>query len=337
MIINLGELAIPQKFRGEWLGKITQTNLGDDLYDGWLSITAEGCRAKYWNVPWDGNFTAELRPSSITKAIVRFSERDPHWQGTLEIKLLGNGKLSCLWLHAWDAGRNCSTTMDRYPLTDLQAKIAAMRAAPKIDPTFANVRDAIVEEYAPDKRYRSFVDDGWVAIDKATRGVLDLPALADYTHQVAIWGKLNHYLELDDPAKAAKALYDIAKPVYSLRDRRFFESGVAATVQSLYSLYIHRMRFHGVSRTQYSWASKILHRLLPDTVPIYDSKVRLALGTEEEGEVAFLEILKFEYNWAYDNRQHEARLVGDIRDMTLLAAIDTYLWKLGKQASGRGC
>jgi hypothetical protein len=87
---------------------------------------------------------------------------------------------------------------------------------------------------------------------------------------------------------------------------------------------------HGDERREFSWASKILHWLLPHQVPIYDSFVRRYLGEENrEGEPAYRAIVMWEYMVADKLTPFRDQVVGEIEPRTLLRAIDKFLWWQG--------
>ncbi len=117
----------------------------------------------------------------------------------------------------------------------------------------------------------------------------------------------------------ARALVDLQIPRYTVMDRDI-------CVQ-LWMKLVTLAQHHGVERRESSWASKILHWLLPHQVPIYDAFVRRYLGEgNREGELAYRTIVMWEYMVADKLTPVRDQVVGEIEPRTLLRAIDKFVW-----------
>ena len=154
--------------------------------------------------------------------------------------------------------------------------------------------------------------------------------LKTYVTEIAKWGKLRRWLSESDLDAGAEALWDVAADVQKLRGHNFSDPGVREQVIALHAALVERMRIHGTRKSQPSWASKILHWLLPGCAPVYDSLVLQQLGIAGIGSAAYRQIVDWEYACAQALLPHECEIIGEIREMTLLAAIDNYLWLTGK-------
>jgi hypothetical protein len=84
--------------------------------------------------------------------------------------------------------------------------------------------------------------------------------------------------------------------------------------------------FDATKSEHYAWASKILHWLLPNHIPIYDSLVREKLKIGCVRRQAYRLIAQWEYDCARLLEPHEQQVVGQQEPKTLLRALDKYLW-----------
>ena len=81
----------------------------------------------------------------------------------------------------------------------------------------------------------------------------------------------------------------------------------------------------GVKQKHHSLPSKLVHWLLPATVPVYDSLVLGELGIGVTGAAAYRQIITWEYGCARGLQPYADQILGAIPGLTLLAAIDNYL------------
>ena len=177
------------------------------------------------------------------------------------------------------------------------------------------------------------VDEAWKVLTASDTipSVQTIASLEVYVLEIAKWGSLRRWLTEIDLSSAALALWDLRDKVIMLHGKNYYEAGVAEAVANLYIELIERMRERGIAKAHYSWASKILHWLLPSCAPVYDSLVLKELQIIASGPQAYQQIIAWEYDCAESLQLFANEVLGDIREMTLLAAIDNYLWWIGKQ------
>ena len=83
----------------------------------------------------------------------------------------------------------------------------------------------------------------------------------------------------------------------------------------------------GVHYYHLSWASKILHWMLPELVPVYDALIRAYLGYgSRAGEQVYRGVVDWEHELASRLTEHRGEIVGDVEPTALLRAIDKFLW-----------
>jgi hypothetical protein len=169
-------------------------------------------------------------------------------------------------------------------------------------------------------------------------GVLS-DSVKSFARQVARWGNIRGIKD-DDFPKAAQGLWkldDLREKIHDFDNKKLKpeDSKDREVVCSLVKALVVSMRECGVNSNQWSWASKMLHWLLPTFFPIYDSKVREALCTEgvakSGGESAYKEIIDQEYNWAKNLLIQSGSDADYIEPHTVLRAIDRYIWLKSKQ------
>ena len=148
--------------------------------------------------------------------------------------------------------------------------------------------------------------------------------LEGFVWDVKKWGRIQGVSLSDRPA-AAKALWALRTQIQELKERSFRDVQPQVVVSLLEEL-VRTMQREGIRRDEYSWASKILHWLLPSLAPVYDSVVRDAFRLPTIGIRAYSSIVKWEYNCAVRLEPHGEKLFGDIEPRTLLRCIDKYLW-----------
>ncbi len=101
--------------------------------------------------------------------------------------------------------------------------------------------------------------------------------------------------------------------------------------------YISAMDSRGCKRNEWSLASKVLHWLMPRSMPPYDSFVRkiLEIPSNSTPERAFHKILDWEYDLARRLSDSSHDWLGDVDPRAPFREIDKYLWwKGGGSASG---
>lgn len=154
--------------------------------------------------------------------------------------------------------------------------------------------------------------------------------LETYVLEVAKWGRIRRWLTEGDILCAALALWDVRDQIVALRGRNYSEPDIADAVMRLYNNLIGRMRERGITKTHFSLASKILHWLLPACAPVYDSLVLQELQITAAGSEAYRQIVTWEYKCAQALQPSADKILNGIRELTLLAAIDNFLWRSAK-------
>jgi hypothetical protein len=209
--------------------------------------------------------------------------------------------------------------------TDSRAVIDIGRAAEfEKCPAWEEVAQA-VREY--NSKYGKEDASLWVAVVGAA-GCLSQPSynsrLEGFVWDVKKWGRIQGVSLSDRPA-AAKALWALRNQIQALKGRSFRDVEPQAVVALLEKL-VRAMQRERIRREEFSWGSKILHWLLPGSVPVYDSVVRDGFCLQTTGIHAYSFIVKWEYDCAARLEPHREKLFGHIEPRTLLRCIDKYLW-----------
>ena len=107
---------------------------------------------------------------------------------------------------------------------------------------------------------------------------------------------------------------------YTEDDERFAVSTV--------SRYVSEMQSQGVPRREFSYASKVLHWIMPARIPLYDSAVRGFLGIPQgwPPRKALKRIVDWEFAAARDLSTHGDDWMGESEPATPLRVLDKYLW-----------
>lgn len=149
--------------------------------------------------------------------------------------------------------------------------------------------------------------------------------IAEYAEAVRFWGSIQGVFR-DDYSKVARALWfnPIRSAIWAMREGTILTTPLTGIIQLEEGL-VREMLIGGVARKHYSWASKMLHFLLPATVPIYDSFVREYLMTTD-GIEGFAEIVARARECVHELLLHEAYIVGNLEPKTLLRALDKFYW-----------
>lgn len=199
----------------------------------------------------------------------------------------------------------------------------------RIFPTLDQIREVISYAYANGPGEDTKMSNAAGAVPPSPPNPQSLLPLVQEVHH---WGKI-HASKKDDQA-AAQALYDIWSSIQSLPNA---PRGLATANQvvSLWKSLLAAMAANGIVKHHYAWASKILHWVCPTHVPIYDMRVRVALGIAFEDklpELAYRIIVYWAYGclaWlqqGYAKDELEAAIKG-VMAPTYLRAIDIYLWQ----------
>lgn len=151
-----------------------------------------------------------------------------------------------------------------------------------------------------------------------------------FAWHVAKWGNIWYY---DMFPAAAQALWNLRTKI-SVFSGKDFKSANPEDVCYLCSELVGSMCKNGIRSRQWSWASKMLHWLMPDCFPIYDKVVLNGLDIESERETAYREIIGWEYECAKHLESELNSAVGDVEPRKLLRAIDKYIWYSKKDKVG---
>ena len=97
---------------------------------------------------------------------------------------------------------------------------------------------------------------------------------------------------------------------------------------SLVARYVSEMQNQGVPRREFSYASKVLHWIMPARIPLYDSAVRGFLDIPQSWapRKALKNITSWEFAAARDLFAQGDDWVGEADPATALRALDKYLW-----------
>ncbi|MCC7447985.1 MAG: hypothetical protein IT324_11245 [Anaerolineae bacterium] len=97
------------------------------------------------------------------------------------------------------------------------------------------------------------------------------------------------------------------------------------------STLVRRSTALGVTRREWSLASKVLHWLLPWRIPVYDSFVRksLSISSSLDHPAAYHEVTKEEFRAMRELEGKDSTWLGSIEPLSSLRGFDKYLWWLG--------
>src|SRR2546422_1525223 len=158
--------------------------------------------------------------------------------------------------------------------------------------------------------------------------------LSAYAETIRLWGSIQGVAR-DDYPRAAAVLWGnaVRHRVQGLKDRNILTARLSEVV-GLEEAVVDGMASAGIRRRHYSWSSKMLHFLLPATMPVYDSIVREYLGTAE-GVDAYRAIATRAQACVRALAPYEAEVVGHLEPRTLLRAIDKFYWWEGRRSAAR--
>ena len=130
---------------------------------------------------------------------------------------------------------------------------------------------------------------------------------------------------------AAQALLDLRLNDSLLTTKSSLDPKGEKTAVDLVSDFVSRMIKFGVSRREWSLASKVLHWLMPWRVPVYDSFVKksLQISVDAEPESAYLKIVRTEYAVSQRLLDSGDDWLGDVEPKSPFRALDKYLWWSG--------
>jgi hypothetical protein len=164
----------------------------------------------------------------------------------------------------------------------------------------------------------------WQSLQSSPSGPDPAP-LNEFVWAVKTWGRIRGVRE-DEKSLVAKALVGMQGQLVTLKGKLFAHTEDRIAVQ-LVQYLVDGICRQGIKSEHYSWASKILHWLLPDHIPVYDEVVRRVLGVRhKKPSLAYQMIAQWEYTCV---NQLESTVVGQTLPRTLLRAIDKYLWWVG--------
>ncbi len=152
-----------------------------------------------------------------------------------------------------------------------------------------------------------------------------------YVEAVRLWGSIQGVSRSDYPM-AADALWGgpVRTTIRGLSRWTIVTAAITDVIR-LEETMVKAMVNSGIPKKHYSWASKMLHFLLPATMPIYDSFVLGYLGASD-GIHGYSEIAVTTQRCATELAPYEAEIVGDIEPRTLLRAIDKFYWWEGQRS-----
>jgi len=103
------------------------------------------------------------------------------------------------------------------------------------------------------------------------------------------------------------------------------------------STLVAKSRSMGVSRREFSLASKVLHWLLPWRIPVYDSFVRGSLGIPNAWDdlSAYREIARELFGAVRELETRDSAWLGSIEPLSPLRGLDKCLWWLGGGNEGK--
>jgi hypothetical protein len=141
---------------------------------------------------------------------------------------------------------------------------------------------------------------------------------------------MSRFFNTEDRRIAAAALSALIPKLKKLRKKQFEEIDTGRASKLVVDL-VADIKHRGVSKNHYAFASKLLHWLLPQVIPIYDQHVRQSLGICFEGPRAYQLIAAWEYRCAKRLKRHGDSIAGSVGPKTLLRAIDKYLMLWAKK------
>jgi len=185
--------------------------------------------------------------------------------------------------------------------------------------------------YAVDAYNRRFGGDDqrvWVAVPRVREVLIQgsySEVLSDFVWQVRRWGRIQGPSS-DERKPMATALLELDWSSLDFNGEAFMASDEEKALSYLRDL-VDASLSKGVRKRHWSWASKVLHWIVPTKLPVYDLLVRKHLGLGSiEGPPAHSAIIRWEYEAARRLLPHRALVVGPAEPNALLRALDKYLW-----------
>lgn len=180
---------------------------------------------------------------------------------------------------------------------------------------------------AYNERFR-FSEMGLYYTAQRARGDLEAktggPILLDFTGDVNRWGKTRASYETW--SYAADTLPTL--PWYEIRGlETSFSVDRAEYVVDLCERLVNGIVERGGKRREYSYASKLLHWLWPEQVPVNDTNVRNEwLGVKGQGRDPYRRVVLWMFKRAKALQSFEKEIVGEVEPRTVLRAIDKTVW-----------
>jgi hypothetical protein len=150
--------------------------------------------------------------------------------------------------------------------------------------------------------------------------------VVEYTEAIRLWGDVVGVPRSAYPKGAGVLWGDPVRGRIRLLRSHTIVTASVDDIVDLEEAVVWGMRRSGVVRAEYSWASKMLHFLLPATMPVYDSRIRERLGTDD-GIEGYRQIAEHERRCAIALASREAEIVGTIEPTTVLRALDKFYWR----------
>ncbi len=139
-----------------------------------------------------------------------------------------------------------------------------------------------------------------------------------------IWNVQGVWKEDREPMAVALSKIAISMPTYRSEEEALANEHLPC---KMWSQLVLEAKHLGVKNRPFSWASKALHFMFPEMIPVYDYNVRRFLGRPNAfGDTVYKEIVRWEYEAGRRLLPDRARIVGAFPPPSMLQALDKYIW-----------
>lgn len=197
-------------------------------------------------------------------------------------------------------------------------------------PTPEKVRAVIIPLYQPSDADWQPVRGAWKALSSphTSPSYNEEAMLKEFVKEVAVWGNVWRWLQSGDDAILTMTLWKHRDALKAMRGRSWQEPGMVEWVLDIWKSILDDTKKLGMKKSHYSLVTKLLHWLLMNIVPIYDSRVYQQLSSASTYHQAYKEIIEWEYACAKHLQAEEASILKGCEGWTLLRVIDLYLFSL---------
>jgi hypothetical protein len=202
--------------------------------------------------------------------------------------------------------------------------------------TPADERAAAIQIF--DARYGEMEDVLWCLSRHCRASLLESRAssiIEEFVWTIRVWwGVVGVDRSSKRPFAEALAALPWSPELFEERDDPPTDAALAVSCELVKEL-VDSAQSLGLPRREYSWASKVLHWLLPWTVPAYDAYVRRALGLPEwDGPRAYPRVAAEVIALSRTHDGWDSTWMGASEPRSSLRAFDKWLWWRGGGDAG---